>query len=157
MTLFPREFHPHGMSETRLVEFFTAGKPIVFTLHGYQRAIHEIVHGHVDRFHIRGRGLRTHLEQLRVLYEQISPFKTKSFLETIVPRTMWMPTPTKQVPCPSYPEEDYEMFVIRAIARKKRRVEMELDIEDIPALIRSEGVSAQSLAHRIRDLTAHAG
>ena len=57
MTLFPRGFHPHGRSETRLVEVFTAGKPIVFTLHGYQRAIHEIVHGHVDRFHIRGRGL----------------------------------------------------------------------------------------------------
>ena len=34
---------------------------------------------------------------------------------------------------------------------------MELDKEDIPALIRYEGVSAQSLAHRNRDLTAHAG
>ena len=56
MTLFPREFYPHGMDETRFVELFTADKPVVFAFHGYQRAIHEIVHGHVDvdRFHVRG-------------------------------------------------------------------------------------------------------
>ncbi|MDQ3924936.1 MAG: phosphoketolase family protein, partial [Actinomycetota bacterium] len=56
MTLFPREFHPHGMDETRFVELFTADKPVVFAFHGYRRAIHEIVHGHVDvdRFHVRG-------------------------------------------------------------------------------------------------------
>jgi xylulose-5-phosphate/fructose-6-phosphate phosphoketolase len=56
MTLFPREFHPHGMDETRFVGLFTADKPVVFAFHGYQRAIHEIIHGHVDvdRFHVRG-------------------------------------------------------------------------------------------------------
>jgi xylulose-5-phosphate/fructose-6-phosphate phosphoketolase len=56
MTLFPQEFHPHGMSETRFVNLFTADKPVVFAFHGYQRAIHEIVHGRVNaqRFHVRG-------------------------------------------------------------------------------------------------------
>ncbi|MGI8551036.1 MAG: phosphoketolase family protein [Dehalococcoidia bacterium] len=56
MTLFPREFHPHGMDETRFVELFTADKPVVFAFHGYQRAVHEIVHGRVNaqRFHVRG-------------------------------------------------------------------------------------------------------
>ncbi|MGB3682450.1 MAG: phosphoketolase family protein, partial [Rubrobacteraceae bacterium] len=56
MTLFPREYHPHGMSESRFVELFTADKQVVFAFHGYRRAIHEIVHGHVDvdRFHVRG-------------------------------------------------------------------------------------------------------
>ncbi len=56
MSLFPREFHPHGMNETRFVELFTADQPVVFAFHGYQRAIHEILHGHVnvDRFHVRG-------------------------------------------------------------------------------------------------------
>ena len=56
MTLFPQEFHPHGMSETRFVELFTADKPVIFAFHGYQRAIHEIVHGrvHAERFHVRG-------------------------------------------------------------------------------------------------------
>jgi xylulose-5-phosphate/fructose-6-phosphate phosphoketolase len=38
------------------VELFTATKPVIFAYHGYQRAIHEIIHGHVntDRFHVRG-------------------------------------------------------------------------------------------------------
>jgi xylulose-5-phosphate/fructose-6-phosphate phosphoketolase len=56
MALLPREFHPHGMSETRFVELFTADKQVVFAFHGYRRTIHEIVHGHIDagRFHVRG-------------------------------------------------------------------------------------------------------
>ncbi|HWF83683.1 MAG TPA: hypothetical protein VG222_02505, partial [Vicinamibacterales bacterium] len=31
-------------------------QPIIFAFHGYQRAIHEIVHGrpHAERFHVRG-------------------------------------------------------------------------------------------------------
>ncbi len=56
MTLFPPDQHPHGMNATAFVELFTADKPIVFAFHGYQRAIHEIVHGRVnaERFHVRG-------------------------------------------------------------------------------------------------------
>jgi xylulose-5-phosphate/fructose-6-phosphate phosphoketolase len=56
MTLFQREVHPHGMSETDFVDLFTADKPVIFAFHGYQRAIHEIVHGRVnaERFHVRG-------------------------------------------------------------------------------------------------------
>ena len=49
MTLFPPRVHPHGMNETRFVELFTADKPVVFAFHGYQRAIHEIVHGRAER------------------------------------------------------------------------------------------------------------
>jgi xylulose-5-phosphate/fructose-6-phosphate phosphoketolase len=56
MTLFPSDVHPHGMSQARFVELFTEAKPVVFAFHGYQRAIHEIVHGraNADRFHVRG-------------------------------------------------------------------------------------------------------
>jgi xylulose-5-phosphate/fructose-6-phosphate phosphoketolase len=56
MTLFPSDVHPHGMSDDQFVDLFTADKPIVFAFHGYQRAIHEIVHGrpHAGRFHVRG-------------------------------------------------------------------------------------------------------
>ena len=56
MTLFPPDVHPHGMDETDFVELFTADKPVVFAFHGYQRAIHEIVHGraNAERFHVRG-------------------------------------------------------------------------------------------------------
>jgi xylulose-5-phosphate/fructose-6-phosphate phosphoketolase len=56
MTLFPPAVHPHGMDETRFVDLFTADRPVIFAFHGYQRAIHEIVHGRVNasRFHVRG-------------------------------------------------------------------------------------------------------
>jgi xylulose-5-phosphate/fructose-6-phosphate phosphoketolase len=56
MVLFPPRFHPHGLSEDAFVALFTRDKPVVFAFHGYQRAIHEIVHGRpdVDRFHVRG-------------------------------------------------------------------------------------------------------
>jgi xylulose-5-phosphate/fructose-6-phosphate phosphoketolase len=56
MALFPPDVHPHGLSEDYFLELFTVDKPIVFAYHGYQRAIHEIVHGRPDaeRFHVRG-------------------------------------------------------------------------------------------------------
>jgi xylulose-5-phosphate/fructose-6-phosphate phosphoketolase len=56
MAMFPREYHPHGMDAARFVDLFTADKPVVFAFHGYQRAVHEIIHGHVntERFHVRG-------------------------------------------------------------------------------------------------------
>jgi xylulose-5-phosphate/fructose-6-phosphate phosphoketolase len=56
MRLFPAAYHPHGMTAPEFVELFTADKPVVFAFHGYQREIHEIVHGHpdVDRIHVRG-------------------------------------------------------------------------------------------------------
>jgi xylulose-5-phosphate/fructose-6-phosphate phosphoketolase len=56
MRLFPARSHPHGMTSAEFVELFTADKPVIFAFHGYQRAIHEIVHGHpdVDRIHVRG-------------------------------------------------------------------------------------------------------
>ncbi len=56
MTLFPRDVHPHGMDETRFIELFTADKPVVFAFHGYQRVLHELVHGrpNAGRFHVHG-------------------------------------------------------------------------------------------------------
>jgi xylulose-5-phosphate/fructose-6-phosphate phosphoketolase len=56
MTLFPPETHPHGMDDAQFVRLFTADRPVVFAFHGYQRAIHQIVHGrpNAERFHVRG-------------------------------------------------------------------------------------------------------
>jgi xylulose-5-phosphate/fructose-6-phosphate phosphoketolase len=56
MTLFPRDVHPHGMDLDRFVELFTEEKPVIFAFHGYQRAIHQLVHGrpNPERFHVRG-------------------------------------------------------------------------------------------------------
>ena len=56
MTLFPPEAHPHGMSDTDFVELFTGDTDVVFAFHGYQRAIHQLLHGrpNATRFHVRG-------------------------------------------------------------------------------------------------------
>jgi xylulose-5-phosphate/fructose-6-phosphate phosphoketolase len=56
MALFPPELHPHGLSEATFVQLFTADRPVVFAFHGYQRAVHQLLHGRtrVERFHVRG-------------------------------------------------------------------------------------------------------
>ena len=56
MSLFPSDVHPHGLPESRFIEIFTTDKPVVFAFHGYQRALHAILHGrtHTERFHVRG-------------------------------------------------------------------------------------------------------
>jgi xylulose-5-phosphate/fructose-6-phosphate phosphoketolase len=56
MTLFPPDHHPHGMSDETFVDLFTRDRPVVFAFHGYQRALHAIVHGRPrpERFHVRG-------------------------------------------------------------------------------------------------------
>jgi xylulose-5-phosphate/fructose-6-phosphate phosphoketolase len=44
------------MSDAAFVETFTADVDVVFAFHGYQRAIHQIIHGRPrpERFHVRG-------------------------------------------------------------------------------------------------------
>jgi xylulose-5-phosphate/fructose-6-phosphate phosphoketolase len=74
MRLFPVAYHPHGTTEAEFVELFTEDKPVVFAFHGYQRAVHEIVHGHphVGRIHVRGfneQGTTTTPFQMVVLNE----------------------------------------------------------------------------------------
>jgi len=56
MTLFTPRLHPHGLDEATFEGLFTREAPVVFAFHGYQRAIHEIVHGrpNAERFHVRG-------------------------------------------------------------------------------------------------------
>jgi xylulose-5-phosphate/fructose-6-phosphate phosphoketolase len=56
MTLFPPDQHPHGMSAKAFEELFTRDRPVVFAFHGYQRALHAILHGRPrpERFHVRG-------------------------------------------------------------------------------------------------------
>jgi xylulose-5-phosphate/fructose-6-phosphate phosphoketolase len=56
MGLFAPSIHPHGMSDERFSELFTHDKPVVFAFHGYQFAVHQLVHRrpHPARFHVRG-------------------------------------------------------------------------------------------------------
>jgi xylulose-5-phosphate/fructose-6-phosphate phosphoketolase len=90
MRLFPADYHPHGMTAAEFVELFTADKPVVFAFHGYQRAIHEIVHGHpdVDRIHVRGfneQGTTTTPFQM-VVMNQVSRFHLAAEAIRRVPR-----------------------------------------------------------------------
>ena len=56
MCLFSREIHPHGLEESAFLDLFTIDKPVIFAFHGYQRAIHAVIHGRTNpaRFHVRG-------------------------------------------------------------------------------------------------------
>jgi xylulose-5-phosphate/fructose-6-phosphate phosphoketolase len=56
MTLFPSDVHPHGMTEAAFDAIFTRDAHVIFAFHGYQRAIHQIIHGRSNpvRFHVRG-------------------------------------------------------------------------------------------------------
>jgi len=56
MTLSPKAYHPHGMSETLFNELFTDTAEVIFAFHGYVRIIHDLVHGRPfpGRFHVRG-------------------------------------------------------------------------------------------------------
>jgi hypothetical protein len=111
----------------------------VYTRHGVatEEATHDEVQRIINRRLETGYSsrkeldLRTHLEQLKVLFEQVSPYAYRSVFGDMVSRTGIAAAMMKRVPNRNYPEEDYETFMARAIARKKRRIEMELDIEDI--------------------------
>ena len=56
MTLYTPDVHPHGLDDTTFIEHFTEDKPVVFAFHGYQRAVHQLIHGRPNpaRFHVRG-------------------------------------------------------------------------------------------------------
>jgi len=56
MTLYSPSIHPHGMDDERFIELFTREKPVVFAFHGYQNAVHQLIHRRPNpkRFHVRG-------------------------------------------------------------------------------------------------------
>jgi xylulose-5-phosphate/fructose-6-phosphate phosphoketolase len=56
MALFRPDVHAHGLPEAEFLRLFTRETPVVFAFHGYQRAIHELLHGRTnpERFHVRG-------------------------------------------------------------------------------------------------------
>ena len=56
MALFPEVRHPHGMGEGDFIDAFTADVDVVFAFHGYQSALHHLIHGRPNphRFHVRG-------------------------------------------------------------------------------------------------------
>jgi len=74
--------------------------------------------------------LQTHIEQLKILYNQINRFNTSldlnvfrmSFAEVLKNIPVG-----KSEPNPKYPQEDFESFIGRIIEKKKKRIEIDLD------------------------------
>jgi len=56
MTLAHPDQHPHGMSHEEFARLFTGDSDVVMAFHGYQNAVHQLLHGRPrpDRFHVRG-------------------------------------------------------------------------------------------------------
>ena len=56
MRLQDEKEHPHGLSHRDFDALFTTDRPVIFAFHGYQKAIHEIIHGRPNssRFHVHG-------------------------------------------------------------------------------------------------------
>jgi len=56
MTLQPKEFHPHGLSDREFDALFTASKPVIFAYHGYPWTIHRLTYRRTnhDNIHVRG-------------------------------------------------------------------------------------------------------
>ncbi len=56
MTLQPKDFHPHGLSDRDFDALFTKGKPVVFAYHGYPWTIHRLTYRrrNHDNIHVRG-------------------------------------------------------------------------------------------------------
>ena len=56
MTLQPKEYHPHGLSDREFDALFTADKPVIFAYHGYPWTIHRLTYRRTnhDNIHVRG-------------------------------------------------------------------------------------------------------
>jgi xylulose-5-phosphate/fructose-6-phosphate phosphoketolase len=56
MTLQPKEFHPHGLSDQDFDALFTTDKPIIFAYHGYPWLIHRLTYrrNNHKNLHVRG-------------------------------------------------------------------------------------------------------
>jgi xylulose-5-phosphate/fructose-6-phosphate phosphoketolase len=102
MSLFAPSIHPHGMSHDRFVELFTRDRPVVFAFHGYQFAVHQLVHRRPDptRFHVRGfneqgttttpfdmvalnRMSRFHLAALAIRYSPLAAHRAQELTEEL--------------------------------------------------------------------------
>lgn len=84
--------------------------------------------------------LETHLEQLKILFRQLDRYHVRitSIWDPIISNIAGIAgaihstlVQKKQVPNPIYPEEDLETFIVKMIGRKKKRIEIELDVVDL--------------------------
>src|ERR1044072_699199 len=80
--------------------------------------------------------LQKHLEQLKVLYQQIdrnliTSYGKNSLIDMSVSVVRAITKNIETVPNPKYPEEDFSEFISRLIRLKKKRLEEELDVQHL--------------------------
>jgi len=78
--------------------------------------------------------LQTHIEQLKILYNHINRNNTTldlSIFTMPIIEVLNNMAVSKSEPNPKYPTEDFESFIGRLIEKKKKRIEVELDILNI--------------------------
>ena len=56
MTLQPKEYHPHGLSDREFDALFTPDKPVIFAYHGYPWTIHRLTYRRTNHYNIHVRG-----------------------------------------------------------------------------------------------------
>lgn len=73
---------------------------------------------------------QTHLEQLKILYSQLSPSKTrlKGIYRVIEMNLMEI---HEKIVNPDYPKETFDEFITKVIEKKKKRIEIILDVLDL--------------------------
>jgi xylulose-5-phosphate/fructose-6-phosphate phosphoketolase len=99
MSLATPDAHPHGMTQERFEQLFTAETQVVFAFHGYPGLIHQLLHGRPapGRFHVRGyreegttttpfdmvvlnQTSRFHLAELALRHARRSPAQTEHLI-----------------------------------------------------------------------------
>lgn len=71
--------------------------------------------------------LEEHLAQLKVLYENISRYKYIGGINGVL-RDAFQIFDGEKIPNEIYPEENFEKFIVQMIDRKKKRIEIALDL-----------------------------
>jgi len=78
--------------------------------------------------------LRTHMEQLKILYSHIDKYhvrSTGSIFEAMEAISMSVLGTQEKVPNPAYPKETFDEFVVGMIEKKKRRIAILLNVIDL--------------------------
>jgi predicted HTH transcriptional regulator len=72
--------------------------------------------------------LGTHIEQLKLLFRQVDRYNIRNKFEQAMSQLSASISMVERVSNPKYPNEDFEAFIVRMIERKKKRIEIELDV-----------------------------
>ena len=78
--------------------------------------------------------MKSHLQQLRILFEQIDRNLITDGYLTPVRRSVQEAVEAlqgKPIPNPKFPKEDFDDFILRLVELKKRRIEEELDVRHL--------------------------